>query len=355
MLNPAGVSLVQDSNVHQRPLTRQQTEHDVTPLHSTLDVGQRLAKGSVTDLERLTKGAAAYSRNNGKQAQGLLSRDGLSAKRKRVDSFSDPQQPRDLFPSTQPYAKAQSRGLMPPPPVPDRNPHVFMGLRFPDPDVDNNDRNDEAGRGDEGRGRAIPHTPQREPSQDDLYRSARGDPRSTNGQPRRPLGNNAQASQSPYTPSSEDLHSRHGTVNRGRPVLYTQNQTTRYLRPTGSHQGDPVSIGIIPDPRNATAPHGPGMSRNIRTSSSQERVSPYDPSPLRRRSIAAHWQLPAASPHFGSQRARNGRFPDENLRSRARTLAQLLTHHRTPSNLTLDPVTESGDLTPPSGRRSARR
>ena len=133
VLNHVGLSLLESQNF--QPSQGMRKRSGVATATSrlpdgSLDLGSRLAQGSAADLDVLNKDYRG-SRDHG-ISQDYMNQDEYSAKRKRVDSLSDhEQQMHPLFGKQKPH----SRDLMPPPPVPHRQPFVYMA-RVPEPDLD---------------------------------------------------------------------------------------------------------------------------------------------------------------------------------------------------------------------------
>ena len=99
--------------------------HNSIPCCDLPDVGSRLARGSVADLDRLTRGAGAMATQE-PVSQLSPSKHEHSAKRKRGDALSESQLGlRKGLGSSRPNTD-HSRDLMPPPPSP-RRPYVFVG------------------------------------------------------------------------------------------------------------------------------------------------------------------------------------------------------------------------------------
>ena len=96
-----------------------------TPSCNLPDVGSRLARGSVADLDRLIKGAEALATQEPAMQPGF-SEDEHSAKRKRGDPLWESQKGiRHGLDSSRP-STSHSRDLMPPPPS-TRRPYAFTG------------------------------------------------------------------------------------------------------------------------------------------------------------------------------------------------------------------------------------
>ena len=346
VLNSAGTSLVQDLHVYQRPGAQQHlpsnllTRDIVTLPRPTLDVSSRLARGSAADLDRLTKGSPSLGHRGCGPANCLFSRDGYSAKRQRVESSSDLGQPFDLFPSSRPYAKVPSRDLMPPPPLPMRNPFVFM-INTDDPAGGNSNTGEARDEGPHER--AASNTPQRQPSQESVRSSARRYTGTTQGSATRYPSSASNASI-----AVSETPARGEFVNRGQPVMQAQGHMNFHgpgRRPSIAETvaSPTASISEISDSRASSAsrnesvsrhvpPHGPGLSSHSRVSSSQAGTSSRHFTPSRERTIGTlHRQQLGATSQTGSQCASNGTPSDENLRGHVRTPAQVPPHRRASS------------------------
>ena len=315
MLNSAGTSLVQDPHVYQRPGAQQHlpsnllTRDNVTLPRPSLDVSSRLARGSTADLDRLTKGSPSLGHRGCGPANGLFSRDGYSAKRQRVESCSDLGQPFDLLPSSRPYAKVPSRDLMPPPPLPMRNPFVFM-VNTDDPDGGNSNTGE--ARDEVAHERAASNTPQCQPPQESVRSSARRSTGTTQGSVTQYPSSASNAS----TAVSE-TPARGGFVNRGQPVMQAQAHVNFHgpgRRPSIAEAvaSQAASISGIPDSRASSAsrnesvsrhisPHGPRLSSHSRvSSSSQAGTSSRHFTPSRERILGTpHRQQLGATFHTG--------------------------------------------------------
>ena len=370
VLNSAGTSLVQDPHVYQRPGAQQHlssnllTRDNVTLPRPSLDVLSRLARGSAADLDRLTKGSPSLGH------RGCGPANGCSAKRQRVESFSDLGQPFDPFPSSRPYAKVPSRDLMPPPPLPMRNSFVFM-VNTDDPDGGNSNTGE--ARDEVAHERAASNTPQRQPSQESVRSSARRYTGTTQGSATRYPSSASNAS----TAVSE-TPARGGFVNRGQPVMQAQAHMNFHgpgRRPSIAEAvaSQTASIPEIADSRASSAsrnesvsrhisPHGPGLSSHSRvSSSSQAGTSSRHFTPSRERILGTpHRQQLGATSQTGSQCASNGTPFEENLRGHVRTPAQFPPRRRAPSEQPPGQSAEAEDenlaqRTPRHQRRRADR
>ena len=347
VLNSAGTSLVQDPHVYQRPGTQQYlpsnllTRDNVTPPRPTLHVSSRLARGSAADLDRLTKGSPSLGHRGCGPANGLLLRDGYSAKRQRVESSSDLGQPFDPFPSSRPYAKVPSRDLMPPPPLPKRNPFVFM-VNTDGPDRGNSNTGEARDEG--AHERAASNTPQRQPPQESVRSSARRYTGTTQGS-----GTRYPSSASNASTAVSEAPARGEFINREQPFMQAQGHMNFHgpgRRPSIAETvaSQPASITEISDFRASSAsrnesvsrhisPHGPGFSSHSRASSSEAgTTSSRHFTPSRERTLGTpHRRQLGATSQTGSQCASNSTPSDENLRGRMRTPAQVPSHRCAPS------------------------
>lgn len=129
-LKLSGVSLIEglqpqqqmDMGSHHHRMDLKPAEQKSSPL----DAGSRLARGSAADLDGLNQDAGIFKSRSGITQQNLMSQDGFSSKRKRVDSRSDTEHQIENALRGGGFEECRSRDQMPPPPIPMQQPSVCM-------------------------------------------------------------------------------------------------------------------------------------------------------------------------------------------------------------------------------------
>ncbi|KAL2041047.1 hypothetical protein N7G274_005991 [Stereocaulon virgatum] len=373
VLNLAGASLIQGTQVHQRPGTQHQlpstllTGLNAMPTRPTPNVASRLANASAAELGRLTKGNPSLLDCERNPVKSLFSRDGFPAKRKLVDSLDELEWPFDRHHSSRAYGKTPSRDLMPPPPLPMRNPFVFMV------NTDDNDHGESNGGGISGersQGNAACETPQRPPSQDSAHGSGRRYSDTTlASEPR------SRPSFSSTSTAAYEGPLRHGQLNRRRAEVHgdrphiTDGEGHRISR-AQSLASQAASISDLSDPgappalRNQAAsrqvsPTGQERSLHSRANSNQAGPTSRYFTPSRERTHSTpHRQQLGSTPMARSQSDSIGVHPDETSRGRSRTPAPFSQHRRALDEQSPTPSAdvEAEDLpTPRHNRRRADR
>ena len=373
MLNLAGASLIQGTQVHQRPGTQQRlpstllTGLNTTPTRPTPNVASRLANASAAELGRLAKGNPSLLHCERDPVKNLFSRDGYPAKRKRVDSLEDLDWPFDRHHSSRAYEKPPSRDLMPPPPLPMRNPVVFIV------NTDDNDHGESNGggvRGEGSQGNAACETPQRPPSQDSARGSARRYSDTTLASETRSRPSVSSTSTAAY----EGLL-RHGQLNRRRAEVHgdrpqkTDGEGHRIGR-AQSLASQAASISDLSDPgaplalRNQAAsrqvsPTGQERSLLSRANSNQAGPASRYFTPSRERTHSTpHRQQLGSTLMVRSQSDSIGIRPDETSRGSSRTPAPFPQHRRALGEQSPTPSADAeaeDQRTPRHNRRRADR
>lgn len=129
VLNSVGTTLVHRAEHRSSPQALNENGiHARTsePPRSPFDVGSRLAKGSAADLDALSKDFGSFRGHSRLILPDSTKEEILSGKRKRMDCVSDAEQQTEYVYGGRQYEKGQSRDLMPPPPIPNRQPHIYM-------------------------------------------------------------------------------------------------------------------------------------------------------------------------------------------------------------------------------------
>ena len=132
VLNSVGTSLVHRSDHRSSPDTLKEAEASARTSGrspESFDVSSRLAQGSAADLDALSKHSRSFQRQGGPTLQDSIPKDHSSAKRKRAESVHErSSEQRNVHPFGHGYdEKGQSRDLMPPPPIPIRRRHGYIG------------------------------------------------------------------------------------------------------------------------------------------------------------------------------------------------------------------------------------
>lgn len=135
VLNPVGASVFQSQN--RQPKQGLRTESEVAAdtnrySHGSSDLGSRLAQGSAADLDALNEDGGTFGGKKRSAPPDSMEHNGTSTKRKCVSSTSEKEQQMDRLFGNQ---KGHSRDLMPPPPVPHRQPYVYF-TQVPEPNLD---------------------------------------------------------------------------------------------------------------------------------------------------------------------------------------------------------------------------
>jgi len=323
VLNSVGTSLFQHSTQEPCPGLREDTESVACASrtsHGSFNAGSRLAQGSAADLDALSKGSRLF------RAHDRPTPSDFSAKRKVVSPLIDVAHGGPRF------QKVGSRELMPPPPIPNRQPYVYLA-RVPEPNLDEILRQNGNGEANEEQSGGFPPANNYQPYESNLTRqlSVSGDflPAAPTGVPHNVyvtppfFPGNAP----PQVPIAAGSPPDSGWPQRGTQAHSTiygssSSSSTRFSsrnppqrRFSGSQQGSlrfPLDIDGTDHVHSSGArrygsPSSLGLSSNARSSSRLQSQSPSNPGSHRRRL----GDEPSASPHFGPRDLPNGatRYP----------------------------------------------
>ena len=316
VLNRVGLSLFEPRD--REPVQERKKRSGVATTPSRpLDLGSRLAQGSAADLDVLSRDYRPSRDPHNGTSQESMKQDGYSAKRKRVSSPSDHEQQVHCILGNQ---KPHSRDLMPPPPVPHRQPFI-QRARVHDPDLDeilDQTRRTAASQN------SSPHSEHRGNDHRSNLTHQFNDPAAASHPPLVPTQT---AANKPYVPVGQSPHTSSAAEpprQSGWPLYSPQRYEREHRDPLSLHQvattprhsdqrhyqglsqnnlQNPVDLFIedrarLSNHRRIGTTGGLGLSSNARSSSSSSTRQPSQ-SPA---NASAHRQrlgeAPSASPHF---------------------------------------------------------